>query len=127
MDTKQASATELKQGKYVIFDGKCCVVRSMQISKPGKHGHAKCRVEGICLKDDSKIIKVMPGHERVEIPLVEKKKAQVLSIAGNKATVMDSETFETFELLIPDEMKEKVKEGKEVSYWVMIGQKVMRE
>ena len=127
MDTKQASATELKQGKYVIFDGKCCVVRSMQISKPGKHGHAKCRVEAICLTDDSKIIKVMPGHERVEIPLVEKKKAQVLSIAGNKATVMDSETFETFELLIPDEMKEKVKEGKEVSYWVMIGQKVMRE
>lgn len=121
------NATSLKPGRYVIFDGKACVVRSVQISKPGKHGHAKCRVEAVTVIGDQKIIKVIPGHDNVEVPIIEKETAQVMSINADIATVMDMKTYETFELQIPEELKKEIKEGSQVLYWTMMGQKVMKQ
>ena len=92
-ETTLQMATEMRVGRYCIFDGKACIVKSIQTSKPGKHGHAKCRIEAVSIIDGSKIIKIMPGHEKIEVPIIEKKSAQVLSIAGDKATVMDSASF----------------------------------
>lgn len=126
-ETTLAIATSLKPGRYVIFDGKACVVRSVQISKPGKHGHAKCRVEAITVIGDQKIIKVIPGHDNVEVPIIEKETAQVMSINADIATVMDMKTYETFELPIPEELKKEIKEGSQVLYWTMMGQKVMKQ
>ena len=126
-ETTIAVATSLKPGRYVIFDGKACVVRSVQTSKPGKHGHTKCRVEAVSVVDDQKIIKVIPGHDNVEVPIIEKEVAQVLSIKGEIANVMDLKTYETFDLSIPDELKKEVKEGSQVLYWQMMGQRVMKQ
>jgi len=69
----------------------------------------------------------MPGHDRVEVPIIEKKTAQVLSVTGNTANVMDTETYETFEMDIPEELREEVKEGTSVLYWVLMGIKVMKQ
>ena len=41
------------------------------------------------------------------------------------AHIMDSETFETFESTIPDELKEDAKAGKEVDYVVAMGRKML--
>jgi translation initiation factor 5A len=68
----------------------------------------------------------MPGHDRIESPVIEKKNAQVLSIMGDKANVMDSESFETFDILIPEELKDKVKEGVNVTYWVVLDEKIVQ-
>ena len=69
----------------------------------------------------------MPGHDRVEAPIIEKKSAQVLSIVGDKANVMDTESYETFEMDIPEELKTEVKEGTEVLYWILMGSKVIKQ
>ena len=69
----------------------------------------------------------MPGHDNVEVPIVEKKSAQVLSIQENKANVMDSENFETFDLQIPEELKGQVSEGTNVMYWIILEDKVMKQ
>ena len=69
----------------------------------------------------------MPGHDNVEVPIIEKKSAQVLSITENKANVMDAETFETFDLEIPEELKGQVIEGVSVMYWVIMNDKVMKQ
>ena len=74
-----------------------------------------------------KKIVVMPGHDNIEVPIVDKKNAQVLSISNNKANVMDSETYETFDLEIPDELKEEVVEGCTVLYWIILDQKVIKQ
>ena len=58
---------------------------------------------------------------------MEKKTAQVLSVTGNTANVMDTETYETFEMDIPEELREEVKEGTSVLYWVLMGIKVMKQ
>jgi len=126
-NTVQVDAGSLKPGRYVVFDGEACVVKSIQTSRPGKHGHAKCRIEAVTLKDSRKIIKVMPGHDKVASPIIDKKTAQILSVNGDTANVMDMETYETFDLKIPEELQGQVVEGAQVLYWVMLGEKIMKQ
>lgn len=127
METRQTDASSLKDGSYVILDDVPCVVKSIQTSKTGKHGHAKCRIEAIGMVDQRKIIKVMPGHEKVDVPIIEKRSAQVLSVNGDKANVMDSESYETFEIDIPEDLKGQVTEGSNVMYWIVLDKKVIKQ
>lgn len=127
VEIKPIDATEAKPGRYVIFDGHACVVKNLEISRPGKHGHAKCRIEAVGIKDGRKIIKIMPGHDKIESPVIEKKTAQVLSVHGNTANVMDMESFETFDILIPEELKAKVVEGIQVQYWIVLDEKIVQD
>ena len=126
-DTKPVSVATLQKGNYVIIDGVACKVTDTQTSRPGKHGHAKVRLTGVGLLDDKKRVIVMPGHDSVDVPMVEKKTAQVLSIKGTKANVMDVETYETFDLDIPDEFKPTCVEGCQVLYWTIMDGKVMKQ
>jgi len=121
------SIGSLQKGNYIIIDGAACVVSTTQTSRPGKHGHAKVRMQAIGMIDGRKREIVMPGHDKVEVPIIGKKNAQVLSINGNHANVMDMETYETFDLLIADELKGKVHEGDTVLYWEILNEKVMKQ
>jgi len=127
MSIKQTSVGSIQKGNYVIIDGVACKVVDTQTSKPGKHGHAKVRVLGTGLLDGRKREVVMPGHDNIDVPIIEKKNAQVLSIKGNKANVMDSETYETFDMDIPEELQDEVKEGSVILYWQILDQKVMKQ
>ncbi len=127
MATKIQSVGSLQKGSYVILEGAASKVADMQISRPGKHGHAKVRLTAVGLVDEKKRIVVMPGHDNVEVPIIEKKSAQVLSIQDDTANVMDSETYETFDLKIPEELKDEVVEGVNVMYWVILNDKVMKQ
>jgi translation initiation factor 5A len=127
MSIKQASVGTLQKGNYVIIDGIACRVVDTQTSKPGKHGHAKVRVIAAGLLDGRKREVVMPGHDNIDVPIIEKKNAQILSISENMANVMDAETYETFDIEIPEEMKEDAKEGKQILYWQILEQKVMKQ
>ena len=57
-------------------------MRSIRIKKTGKHGASKVRIEAIGILDDKKRVIVKPGHEKIEIPLIEKKKGQILNLEG---------------------------------------------
>ncbi|MBS3128271.1 translation initiation factor IF-5A [Candidatus Woesearchaeota archaeon] len=125
--TKQASIGTLKPGNYVVIEGFACKVVDTQTSRPGKHGHAKVRLTGVGLIDDKKRVVVLPGHDNIDVPVIEKKTAQVLSIHGNSANVMDSETYETFDMIIPEELKTECKEGSNILYWVILSDRVMKQ
>jgi len=126
-DKKMVSVGSLKRGDTIIIDGIPCRITETSTSRPGKHGHAKVNMMAVGILDDKKRQLVMPGHDKVEAPIIEKKTAQVLSIAGNSASVMDMESYETFDLEIPDELKDSVKDGVEVLYWTLMGSKVMKQ
>jgi len=126
-DTKTIAANNIQKGTSIILDGAACKVVDVEISKPGKHGHSKVRVSAVGLVDEKKRIVVMPGHDNVEVPIIEKKSAQVLSVQGDNANVMDSETYETFDLKIPDELKGQVVEGSSVLYWVIMDQRIIKQ
>ena len=90
----------VKVGTTISIDGVACSVKSIDISKSGKHGASKCRIEAVGIIDDKKRIVAVPGAERFEVPMIEKRKAQLLSYDKLKktASVMDLENFETIEI-----------------------------
>jgi len=123
---KLVEATSLKEGNYAIIEDAPCIVKRVDISKTGKHGASKVRVEAIGLIDGKKRIAVMPGHERIGVPLIIKKRAQILAIKNDQADVMDLETFETFTTSIDEDVKGEVREGDNVEYWDIEGIKIIK-
>ena len=119
------TAHEAKPGTTIMVDGEACTVRSNDISKTGKHGASKCRMEAIAIFSGKKKVIAVPGHDRFDVPLIEKKKAQVLSVTGDKASVMDLESFETLDLPYMIEIKEELAPEKQVEYWDIEGKKVI--
>ncbi|MFA5259244.1 MAG: translation initiation factor IF-5A [Candidatus Pacearchaeota archaeon] len=126
MAYKLINAAEARPGVAIMVDGVPCLTKSNDISKTGKHGHAKCRIEAISVIDGKKKVFVAGGHDRLDCPLIEKSRGQLLSIAENKATVMDMATFETIELVIPEELKAELKEEDQVEYWIVEGSKIIK-
>jgi len=61
------------------------------------------------------------------VPLIEKKKAQVISVSGEITQLMDMEDYSTFEAKIPEEMKSQIQPGNEISYWKVGGRIILRE
>ncbi|MEM4647828.1 MAG: translation initiation factor IF-5A [Candidatus Pacearchaeota archaeon] len=123
---KFVEATSLKEGNYLIIDDAPCVLKRIDISKTGKHGASKVRIEAIGIIDGKKRIAVMPGHEKVGVPLIEKKRGQILSIFEKKANVMDLDSFETFDMIIDEEALGKISEGDNVEYWDVEGVKIVK-
>jgi len=124
-EIKQTPAGSIKIGNYLILDGIACVVRDIQKAKTGKHGSTKCRIEAIGIINNQKKVHLCPAGDNVEVPIIEKKKAQVLSVQEDTATVMDNETYETFDLKISEEMKGQVQEGRTVDYWIILDEKII--
>ena len=126
-EKKLVSVGSLKKGDTLIIDGAPCKITDTATSRPGKHGHAKVNLMAVGILDDKKRNLVMPGHDKVEAPIIEKKSAQVLSVTGNSAQVMDVATYETFDMEIPEELQGAVREGIEILYWNIMGTKVMKQ
>ncbi|MDD3041869.1 MAG: translation initiation factor IF-5A [Methanosarcinaceae archaeon] len=118
---QQVEVKNLKEGKYVIIDDEACVIKSISKSKPGKHGAAKARVEAIGIFDGQKRSFIGSVATKIYVPIVERKSAQILSITGDVAQLMDMGDFSTFEIPIPEEYKDKVQEGEDISYITALG------
>ncbi|MEK6983410.1 MAG: translation initiation factor IF-5A [Nanoarchaeota archaeon] len=127
MTTKMVTANNVQKGSSIVLEGAACRVVDVEISKPGKHGHSKVRISAVGLVDDKKRIVVMPGHDNIEVPIIEKRTAQVLSVQGDIANVMDSETYETFDLKIPEEFKDQLVDGSSVLYWSVMNIKIIKQ
>ena len=126
-ETKMAGVGHLQKGHYIVIDGVACKVVDTKTSRPGKHGHAKVNMMAVGLLDGKKRNLIMPGHDQVEVPIVGKLSAQVLSVTDNMANVMDMESFETFDLEIPEEFEGQVVEGVEILYWQILEDRVIKQ
>jgi len=119
------SMKEVRVGRYILIDGVPCRVVEIDTSSPGKHGSAKMRVTAIGIFDDSKKTIIKPSSADIEVPIIKKKKAQVVSVSGNSVQLMDSETYEVYDLPLKDEFKDKVSPGKEVEVLEAMGKRAI--
>ena len=111
----------LKVGSYIIIDGEPCRIVSYDHSKPGKHGSAKARVAAIGVFDGSRHSLVSPVSANVDVPLINKKNGQIISLSGQTLQIMDLESFEVFETsAVEDEIRDKITQGGEVEYWKVL-------
>ena len=127
MTTKSVSVSTLKKGNYVVIDGAACTVSDIQTSRPGKHGHAKIRMSAVGIIDGKKRVIVMPGHDHIDVPMVDKRQATVLSVHSGTANVMDAESYETFDMKIPEEFKAQIIEGVTITFWDIMGDKMIKQ
>ena len=121
MSKKVVEVKTLKVGKYVVLDGEASKITSLSTSSPGKHGAAKARLEAVGIFDKQKRSIVKPVDTKIDIPIIDKRVGQVLSIMGANVQLMDMENYETLELPIPDELKDQIVEGAEVDYITALG------
>jgi translation initiation factor 5A len=124
MASKAGTIKGLKPGSYVVIDDEPCKVVSISLSKPGKHGSAKARLDAVGIFDDKKRNLLKPADSAVQIPIIEKKKAQVISVSGEYVQLMDLEDYSTFDANLPSDMKGKMEPGTEIGYW-KIGNRIL--
>lgn len=125
MSVEYAELGDLKTGSYVVIDGEPCRVVEVSRAKTGKHGSAKVHVVAVGLFTGSRKTIVGPADQRVEIPIVDKRYAQVIAVLGDRVQLMDLETYETFEVDMPQDagLRSKVAPGVEVEYWSVLGRR----
>jgi len=130
MVLKVIGATEARTGTNIIIEGVPCTIKKIDISKTGRHGHAKARIEAVGMINGQKKVFIIPGHDKLEVPTVEKRKGQVISTAeinnDGKASVMDLESFETLEISCSEDVKEDIAENSNVEYWDIEGEKIIK-
>ena len=117
-----ATAKDLKVGKYLLVDDIPCRIVGIESSKPGKHGSAKMRITAIGIFTGQKKTLLTPGDADVEVPIIERKTAQVMSVSGNTAQVMDSKSYEMYDIEVPEDV-EGVESGKEVEILEAMGKR----
>ena len=125
MVLKLIDATQAKPGTTILIDGEPYSVKSNDISKTGKHGASKCRIEAIGIFSGKKKVIAVTGGERFDVPLVEKHRAQVLSVSEGKASVMDLGSYESMDLPFIEEIKDEIAPEKQVEYWSIEDKKVI--
>ena len=122
MSYKNSRAGDLKIGSYALIDNEPCQIVDIEKSKPGKHGSAKIRASGISLFDGKKKTYLAQADAGVQVPIVDKRSGQIVSITPSGIQLMDLETYETIEMSMPiDDIASKIAAGKEVEYWVIMG------
>jgi len=118
-----AKVGELKQGSYAIINDEPSQIVSIQKSKPGKHGSAKFRCTAISIFDGRKQSFVSSTDANIQIPIVDKRSGQVVSMGPVSVQLMDLETYDMMDIAIPtdEEITSKLEAGKDVEYWIIMG------
>ena len=130
MSYTYATLGDLKKGSYIVIDGEPCRIVDYSTAKTGKHGSAKAHVVAIGVFSGQKKTLVAPVNTRVQIPMIEKRVAQVIADLGGSVQLMDLESYETFEVEKPvdePEIANSLKTGVNVEYWLIMGKpKIVR-
>ena len=122
-----ASISRIKPGGLILIDEVPCKIDKIQASTSGKHGHAKIRVDAVGILDGKHRSMVKPSGENIDVPILNKMTAQVLAVNGDTAQLMDTTSFEMFDLPIPEELKGKLEVGGETMYYEVMGTKTLEQ
>ena len=127
--SRPADLGSLKEGSYIVIENEPCKVVEVEKSKPGKHGSAKVRLTGIAIFTGSKKTVIGTVDTHIEVPMIDKRAAQVISVTSTTVQLMDLQSFEVTERTTPTEpeFQGKLQPGAEVEVWVVMGRsKIMR-
>lgn len=112
---------ELKEGRYVNVDDEPCKIIKITTSKPGKHGSAKANVDAVSIFTGAKKSIVGPVSTKVQVPVIDKRKGQILTLSDEEALIMDMETFEQISIPINADHEQPLNEGGEILYLEAMG------
>lgn len=111
----------LKEGGIIVIEEEPCKILSISISKTGKHGAAKSRIEAMGVFDGKRRVIVEPTDARIYAAILERRKGQVVAITESSAQVMDLESYQVHEIPITLEQRSKIAQGQELWYLTALG------
>ena len=120
---EQTEIGKLKEGRYMVIEDEPCRIVGISISKPGKHGAAKSRIEAVGIFDGVKRSVVQPVSQKTYVPIVERKSGQVITITGNVIQMMDMKDFQTIEIPTDADKLAGIEVGKEIMYIESMGKR----
>ncbi|RLG14715.1 MAG: translation initiation factor IF-5A [Candidatus Nanohalarchaeota archaeon] len=123
---EQIEAKHVKKGNYIMVEGNPSIANSNDISRPGKHGHAKCRITATGLIDNKKRVLIAPGELKIDTINIDKRSGQIVSIGDKIIQLMDIATYEMVDTIKAEDFKGDLSEGTNVEYWVMNDKKVIK-
>lgn len=126
MPREMKEVGELSEGNMINVEDEPCRITKLSSSMPGKHGHAKYSIEAVGIFDGKKRHIKKSAESKLEVPEVNVKEGQVLSLSGDSVQMMDLSSYETFEISLPGELKGELSEGDEVKYVSAMGRKKIR-
>ena len=109
---------ELNVGRYVNIDDEPCKIISIDTSKPGKHGSAKANIVATSIFTGAKKSLVGPVSTKCQVPVIDKRKGQVLYTQDNEISLLDIETNETVTMEINADHECSIEPGAEILYIV---------
>ena len=83
------------------------------------------RLVGIGLFTGSKRTYLGPADSTIEVPLIDKRVAQIIAVLPERVQLMDLETYEVFEVQLPkeEEFEGRLEPGRQVEYWSIAGRR----
>ncbi|MFW9907002.1 MAG: translation initiation factor IF-5A [Candidatus Thorarchaeota archaeon] len=127
MSIKKAVVKGLKPGAYFVIEDEPCRILTIEKSKPGKHGAAKANITAVGFFTNRKRNVIMPADRMVDVPLIDKRSATVIADLGDNLSLMDSETYATYEVEKPadPDIASKIENNVEVEVWDVMGKMVI--
>ena len=95
---QNVTASSVKTGDYILYDGWTVRVIENRIAKTGKHGHMKCSIEARSLRSNRKVLIMLAGHMIVEKTDVINKSYNVMYTTIDEKTNHDGSTDVTFDV-----------------------------
>ena len=115
IEKKFGPAGQLKPGSYVLIENDVCQVKSVEKSKPGKHGSAKARIVAIGIFSNQKRNLLKPTSADIEIPIINRGNGQVVAVMGDTVQIMDMNSYVTYDVQKPKDVT-GLQSGTEVEY-----------
>ena len=97
-EIKFAQAGQLKERQFIVIEETICRIDTIDKSKPGKHGATKIRMTATGIFNNKKMNLLKPSDADIEVPVIDKANAQVISDIGDKYQIMDVTTYQTYDV-----------------------------
>lgn len=114
VEKKFIQVGQLKVNGYVLIDEVPCQIKSIEKSKPGKHGTAKARITAIGVFNNQKKSLLKNTNADAEVPIIKKGTAQLVAVMGDTLQIIDTETYETKNVKKPKNIQ--INSGDEIEY-----------
>ncbi len=123
MEWEQEEVRNLKENHYLIIDDEPCKIKSIDVSKPGKHGEAKARIEAVGIFDEKKHTMLNPMSAKIRTPIIDRRKGQVINKGDGEVNIMDTTSYKTFHIEVDDETLDELEQGQDIRYLESMGRK----
>lgn len=109
-------AKEVEKGNWIFHNNELYLVKRKEVVVFGTHSHSKVKLFLQSIKGSSEKAFVFSNHHRLDVVDLVRKTGQLISKFENKAQLMDSYSYETFDITLDNEMANNLNEGDEVIF-----------